>query len=186
MHRDGPSRRDTLRCKPLKVKGESGSGGKNSLFFWSHSFVRLLLLPKPQYKKSHVCTRLETERWRPCVLAHKIRDNYYQHGWLWHDDAHIHAGPKQELENIHLSLFLVVSWTEWEKKDFKRRKMLFSLNWGDVFPQLESQLCEISVFALARGQEKCVLWASGLVNGHNAEYKKTKKSYVQLNRYNTT
>lgn len=35
--------------------------------------------------------------------------------------------------------------------------MLFSLNWGDVFPQLESQLCEISVFALARGQEKCVL-----------------------------
>lgn len=64
---------------------------------------------------------------------------------------------KQELKNVRLSQFLVVSSTEWKRLAFKRGKMRFTLIWDDVFPLLRSQRREISTFVLAQRRQKRVL-----------------------------
>lgn len=130
---------------------------------------------KPSIKKPRMYKVGNREMAFECVSTLKVRDNYHLHAWIRHDDAHEHVGPKQELQKVRLSPFLVVCSTEWKSKS-----LWCVLVWSGVTSSLNSwsRRREISAFVRARGREKWVLWASGLVNEHDAEYKRTKNNVL--------
>lgn len=104
MYRDRLTWRDTLRWKPVKVEGESGSlglpadGEKKRPFFppnLTALFARYCS-QKPSIKKPHMYKAGNRDMASGCVPTHKRRDRYHRHAWIGQDDAHEHVGQKPE------------------------------------------------------------------------------------------
>lgn len=136
MYRDRLTWRDTLRCKPLKVEGGSGSlglpadGEKKRPFFppnLTALFARYCS-QKPSIKKPHMYKAGNRDMASGCVPTHKRRDRYHRHAWIGQDDAHEHVGQKREPP------FFLRFWSilrqNGKSKCSKGGKRRFSLIWG--------------------------------------------------------